>query len=132
MEDGFLATIANLFTKFSSPPEAWARQSLQILLLPRLGPPDNFAVRPYLNENNIPQLFVASGDQEWDRPRAFPWTMGWQPPFRAEGQIFANYIEAYFPGCAIAVLWQNGQLFRCGKRKMFPLVSAAVARITPR
>jgi len=33
------------------------------------GTPSNFAVRPYLNENNIPQLFVASGDQEWNRPK---------------------------------------------------------------
>ncbi len=38
--------------------------------------------------------------------------MGWQPPFRAEGQIFANYIEAYFPGRTIAVLWQNDQFGR--------------------
>jgi branched-chain amino acid transport system substrate-binding protein len=71
-------------------------QDKVLLMFGSFGTPGNFAVRPYLNENNIPQLFVASGDQEWDRPKIFPWTMGWQPPFRAEGQIFANYIEAYF------------------------------------
>jgi ABC-type branched-subunit amino acid transport system substrate-binding protein len=83
-----------------------------LLMFGSFGTPGNFAVRPYLNDNSIPQLFVASGDQEWNRPRAFPWTMGWQPPFRAEGQIFANYIEAYFPRRAIAVLWQNDQFGR--------------------
>lgn len=87
-------------------------QDKVLLMFGSFGTPGNFAVRPYLNENNIPQLFVVSGDQEWDRPNAFPWTMGWQPPFRAEGQIFANYIEAYFPRRTIAVLWQNDQFGR--------------------
>jgi ABC-type branched-subunit amino acid transport system substrate-binding protein len=69
-------------------------------------------VRPYLNENKIPQLFLASGDDEWSKHKAFPWTMGWQPPFRAEGRIYANYIEAYYPTRKIAVLWQNDQFGR--------------------
>jgi ABC-type branched-subunit amino acid transport system substrate-binding protein len=38
--------------------------------------------------------------------------MGWQPAFRAEGQIYANYLEAYFPERTIAVLWQNDQFGR--------------------
>jgi branched-chain amino acid transport system substrate-binding protein len=83
-----------------------------LLMFGSFGTPGNFAVRPYLNENNIPQLFVASGDQEWNRPRDFPWTMGWQPLFRTEGQIFANYIGDYFPDRKIAVLWQNDQFGR--------------------
>jgi branched-chain amino acid transport system substrate-binding protein len=87
-------------------------QDKVLLMFGSFGTPGNFAVRPYLNENKIPQLFVASGDQEWNRPKAFPWTMGWQPPFRAEGQIFANYIQAYFPKRTIAVLWQNDQFGR--------------------
>jgi branched-chain amino acid transport system substrate-binding protein len=103
----------------SSDPEAALEQTRKLveedkvlLMFGSFGTPGNFAVRPYLNENKVPQLFVASGDQEWNRPRAFPWTMGWQPAFRAEGQIFANYIEAYFPRRTIAVLWQNDQFGR--------------------
>jgi branched-chain amino acid transport system substrate-binding protein len=38
--------------------------------------------------------------------------MGWQPPFRAEGRIYANYIESYYPTRKIAVLWQNDQFGR--------------------
>jgi ABC-type branched-subunit amino acid transport system substrate-binding protein len=83
-----------------------------LLMFGSFGTPGNFAVRPYLNENHIPQLFVASGDQEWNRPKTFPWTMGWQPAFRAEGQIYANYLEPYFPERTIAVLWQNDQFGR--------------------
>jgi branched-chain amino acid transport system substrate-binding protein len=76
------------------------------------GTPGNLAVRPYLNQRKIPQLFLASGDEEWSKPEAFPWTMGWQPAFRAEGRIYANYIQASYPDSKIAVLWQNDQFGR--------------------
>jgi branched-chain amino acid transport system substrate-binding protein len=38
--------------------------------------------------------------------------MGWQPTFRAEGRIYANYIQAAYPSRKIAVLWQNDQFGR--------------------
>ena len=76
------------------------------------GTPSNLAVRAYLNENKVPQLFVASGDEEWAHPRKFPWTIGWPPTFRAEGRIYANYIQAAYSDRKIAVLWQNDQFGR--------------------
>jgi len=76
------------------------------------GTPSNLATRSYLNEQNIPQLFVASGDEEWAHPKRFPWTMGWQPTFRSEGRIYANYVQAAYPSSRIAVLWQNDQFGR--------------------
>jgi ABC-type branched-subunit amino acid transport system substrate-binding protein len=76
------------------------------------GTPGNLATRKYLNEKKIPQLFVASGDEEWAHPKRFPWTMGWQPTFRAEGRIYANYIQASYADSKIAVLWQNDQFGR--------------------
>jgi ABC-type branched-subunit amino acid transport system substrate-binding protein len=33
--------------------------------------------------------------------------MGWQPSIREEGRIYANYIQAFYPGKRIVVLWQN-------------------------
>jgi ABC-type branched-subunit amino acid transport system substrate-binding protein len=82
------------------------------LMFGSFGTPSNLATRTYLNERSIPQLFVASGDEEWAHPRRFPWTMGWQPTFRAEGRIYANYIQAAYPSRKIAVLWQNDQFGR--------------------
>jgi branched-chain amino acid transport system substrate-binding protein len=82
------------------------------LMFGSFGTPSNLATRSYLNERNIPQLFVASGDEEWAHPKRFPWTMGWQPTFRAEGRIYANYIQAAYPSRKIAVLWQNDQFGR--------------------
>jgi branched-chain amino acid transport system substrate-binding protein len=82
------------------------------LMFGSFGTPGNLAARPYLNQRKIPQLFLASGDEEWSKPQKFPWTMGWQPAFRAEGRIYANYIQASYPEQKIAVLWQNDQFGR--------------------
>ncbi len=83
-----------------------------LLMFGSFGTPGNLATRQYLNERKIPQLFIASGGEEWAHPRAFPWTMGWQPAFRAEGRIFANYIQAAYADRKIAVLWENDQFGR--------------------
>lgn len=82
------------------------------LMFGSFGTPSNLATRNYLNERRIPQIFVASGDNEWANPKAFPWSMGWQPTFRAEGRIYANYIQAAYPERKIAMLWQNDQFGR--------------------
>ena len=83
-----------------------------LLMFGSFGTPGNLATRGYLNERRVPQLFVASGDDEWANPKMFPWTMGWQPTFRTEGRIYANYIEAAYPERKIAVLWQNNRFRR--------------------
>jgi ABC-type branched-subunit amino acid transport system substrate-binding protein len=103
----------------SSNPRTAAEQTSELveqeqvhLMFGSFGTPSNLATRTYLNERNIPQLFVASGDEEWAHPKRFPWTMGWQPTFRSEGRIYANYIQASYPSRKIAVLWQNDQFGR--------------------
>jgi ABC-type branched-subunit amino acid transport system substrate-binding protein len=80
-----------------------------LLLFGSFGTPNNLAVRKYLNEKQIPQLFVASGDEQFGNPSVYPWTMGWRPSFRAEGRVYANYIQAFYPSSKIVVLWQNDQ-----------------------
>jgi branched-chain amino acid transport system substrate-binding protein len=83
-----------------------------LLMFGSFGTLGNIAARQYLNERQIPQLFVASGDEQFSNPSVFPWTMGWQPSFRAEGRIYASYIQALYPGSKIVVLWQNDQFGR--------------------
>ena len=78
-----------------------------LLMFGSFGTPGNFSVRTYLNERQVPQLFVASGDDHLSDPSSFPWTMGWQPSFREEGRIYANYIQAFYSGKRIVALWQN-------------------------
>ena len=83
-----------------------------LLMFGSFGTPGNFAVRKYLNDRQVPQLFVASGDDHLSDPTMFPWTMGWQPSLREEGRIYANYIQAFYSGKKIAALWQNDHFGR--------------------
>src|ERR1700740_2228677 len=66
-----------------------------LLMFGSFGTPGNLAVRKYLNERQIPQLFVASGDRELSEPSAHPWPMGWQPSYPEEGRFYDNYIQAF-------------------------------------
>jgi branched-chain amino acid transport system substrate-binding protein len=72
-----------------------------------LGTPPNTAVQGYLNDNKVPQLFVATGADKWNDPKNHPWTMGWQPSYRIEARIYGRYILKNMPDAKIAVLYQN-------------------------
>src|SRR3984885_2616543 len=72
-----------------------------------LGTPTNAAIRQYLNDNRVPQLFIASGAVMFSDPQRFPWTMGFIPNFRAEARIYARHIVATKPEAKIGVLYQN-------------------------
>jgi len=72
-----------------------------------LGTPPNTAIRRYLNDNKIPQLFVATGAAKWNDPKHFPWTMGFQPNYQLEARIYAQHILKTKPDEKIGVLYQN-------------------------
>jgi len=72
-----------------------------------LGTPSNYAIRPYLTENKVPQLFIATGAAMWSDRQHFPWTMGWQPNYQTEAHIFGKAILATKPDAKIAVIYQN-------------------------
>jgi branched-chain amino acid transport system substrate-binding protein len=72
-----------------------------------LGTPPNTAIQKYLNAKKVPQLFVATGATKWNDPKEFPWTMGWQPNYQSETQIYAKVILKDHPNAKIAVLYQN-------------------------
>jgi branched-chain amino acid transport system substrate-binding protein len=72
-----------------------------------LGTPPNTAIHKYMNQKKVPQLFVATGATKWNDPKDFPWTMGWQPNYQSETQIYAKYILKNMPNAKIAVLYQN-------------------------
>ena len=72
-----------------------------------LGTPPNTAIQKYMNAKKVPQLFVATGATKWGDPRALPWTMGWQPPYQHESQIYAKYLLQNKPDAKIGILYQN-------------------------
>jgi branched-chain amino acid transport system substrate-binding protein len=76
-------------------------------LFQTLGTPPNTAIRPYCNDNKIPQLFVATGAAKWTDPKHFPWTMGYNPSYETEARIYAKHILETKPDAKIAVLYAN-------------------------
>jgi len=72
-----------------------------------LGTPPNTAIHKYLNQKQVPQLFVATGASKWGDPKNFPWTMGYQPDYMTEGAIYAKHILANVKDPKIGVLMQN-------------------------
>ncbi|WGD56834.1 ABC transporter substrate-binding protein [Bradyrhizobium sp. CB1650] len=78
-----------------------------LLIFNSLGTPPNSAIQKYMNAKKVPQLFVATGATKWNDPKEFPWTMGWQPNYQSESQIYAKYMLKNHPNAKIAVLYQN-------------------------
>jgi branched-chain amino acid transport system substrate-binding protein len=78
-----------------------------LLVFNSLGTPPNSAIQKYMNSKKVPQLFVATGATKWNDPKEFPWTMGWQPNYQSESQIYAKYILKELPNAKIAILFQN-------------------------
>jgi branched-chain amino acid transport system substrate-binding protein len=73
-----------------------------------LGTEHNLAVREYLNQRKVPQLFVASGATTWGADAArYPWTIGFQPSYQAEGLVYGRYVAKTMKRAKIGVLFQN-------------------------
>jgi branched-chain amino acid transport system substrate-binding protein len=77
------------------------------LVFNALGTPTQTAVQKYQNAKKVPQLFVATGASKWDNPKEFPWTMGFQPSYRAEARIFGKYILKAKSDAKVAIFYAN-------------------------
>ena len=59
-------------------------------LFQTLGTAPNLAIRQYLNDNKVPQLFVSTGASIFADPEHFPWTMGYNPNYQTEAHIYGK------------------------------------------
>jgi branched-chain amino acid transport system substrate-binding protein len=82
-------------------------QEQVLFLFQTLGTPTNTAIWKYMNDQQVPHLFVATGATKWGDPKGHPWTMGWQPTYQTEGQIYARYVLKNLPDARIGILYQN-------------------------
>jgi branched-chain amino acid transport system substrate-binding protein len=86
-----------------------------------LGTNNNLAIRKFLNDNGVPQLFVAAGATTFGRDyKKYPWTIGYIPTYSEEGKIYGRYILAKIKRPKIAILYQNddyGRDLLAGLRK---------------
>jgi branched-chain amino acid transport system substrate-binding protein len=73
-----------------------------------LGTANNVAMRDYLNQRKVPQLFVATGATLFGSEQAkYPYTTGWQPTYQTESKVYAQYLKTAKPNAKVAVLYQN-------------------------
>jgi branched-chain amino acid transport system substrate-binding protein len=81
-----------------------------------LGTAPNLATWDYLNQKNVPDVLLATGDSYWGfcarkacGPGAtkHPWTVGFQTDYPGESKIYGKYISASLPNAKIGVLYQN-------------------------
>jgi branched-chain amino acid transport system substrate-binding protein len=83
-----------------------------------LGTPTNSAIVRYVNQKQVPHLFVSTGAAKWGDYKLYPWTTGFQPDYRTESQIYGKYILQQKPAAKVAVLYQNDDF---GKDYLFGL-----------
>jgi branched-chain amino acid transport system substrate-binding protein len=101
-DDGYNpANTVQLTHKFVEQDHAFA-------LVGGLGTEPQLPVRQYLNDNKVPQLFVSTGATTFDRDWSqYPWTLGWQPDYEAEGAIYGKYVAKNLASAKLGVLYQN-------------------------
>jgi branched-chain amino acid transport system substrate-binding protein len=76
-------------------------------LFATLGTPTNSAIVRYVNQKKVPHLFLATGASKWGDYQEHPWTIGWQPSYITESQVYAKYILKQKPDAKIGILYQN-------------------------
>jgi branched-chain amino acid transport system substrate-binding protein len=82
-------------------------QDQVLFVFQTLGTPSNTAIHKYMNARKVPQLHVATGATKWNDPKNHPWTMGWQPNYQTEGQVYARHILQTKADAKIGILYQN-------------------------
>jgi branched-chain amino acid transport system substrate-binding protein len=83
------------------------------ILFQTLGTAPNAAIRKYVNQKKVPDIWLGSGASMFVAdPKEFPWSIPFQPSYRLEGQMYAHYILEKMPNAKIGVLYQNDDLGR--------------------
>lgn len=73
-----------------------------------LGTEPNLPIRPLLNQRRVPHILVSTGASYWGlQYKEFPWTIGWQPDYIAEGRVYGEWIRRNAPRSRIAIFYQN-------------------------
>lgn len=72
-----------------------------------LGTPTHSSVLDFLNENEVPDLFVASGSGMWDQPEKYPYTFGYNSDYVTEAAILADYAQKEMPDAKYCLFGQD-------------------------
>jgi branched-chain amino acid transport system substrate-binding protein len=75
-----------------------------------VGTANNLAVRPYLNAEKVPQLFVGDGSVDIADPKRYPWTVPFLPSYLGEGAMYGRNLARTRPKARLAVLVESSPL----------------------
>jgi ABC-type branched-subunit amino acid transport system substrate-binding protein len=102
-------------------------------ILNGLGTAPHTGVLDFLKTNRVPDLFVASGSTNWNQPKKYPGTFGFNTDYTVEGKILANYVKQTYPGQKICFLGQDDDFGRdalAGVQKILGPVAASQKYVT--
>ncbi|MGH7609748.1 MAG: ABC transporter substrate-binding protein [Candidatus Dormibacteria bacterium] len=74
-----------------------------------LGTPTHLSVVKYLNSERVPDLFVSSGCNCWNKTSTEPYTFGWQPDYTIEGKILGQYVKQHLTGQQVGYFYQDDE-----------------------
>jgi branched-chain amino acid transport system substrate-binding protein len=99
------------------------------------GTEQNLAVRDYLNQKKVPQLFAASGATALGSDAGtYPYTIGLRPTYTAEGWVLGQYLARTQGAARVGVLYENdgyGQELLSGLRNGVQRSKVKVVSVQP-
>ena len=102
LDDGFEVSKTILLTR------QLVEEDNVLAIFNSVGTEHALAIRSYLNDRKVPQLFIGSGASKLaSEHRKYPWSMGYLPSFAGEGAIYGRYGATHRPKSRIAVLYEN-------------------------
>jgi len=78
-----------------------------LLLFAAVGTSHNLAVRNYLHQRKVPNLFLSTGSPRLGDKVKYPWTLGFRSSYHTEGETMARHIMAADPNAKVGILVQN-------------------------
>ena len=83
------------------------------IMFQTIGTAPNTAIRKYLNQKKVPDIWLGSGASLFVDPENYPWSIPFQPNYRVEGQMYGKYIlKEKGDAAKVCILYQNDDLGR--------------------
>ncbi len=73
-----------------------------LFLVNPVGTATNMAVVKYINQKQVPHLFIGTGATVFNDPEHYPWTMSWTPHYASEARSTPNISLSTKPDAKIA------------------------------
>lgn len=94
-----------------------------------VGTTNNFAIRDFISQQCVPDLFAATGSPAWGDPH-FPFVLGTDlVPYPLEVKAFVDYLKQHKPNATIAALYASDDFGGAYKATLHSLVGGSGLKI---